>query len=308
MPTLKDALTDFLRVERSPQTTRHYRRFLAPFVAAIGPARDLRRVTFDDISDYFAAYRPRVRPSTLCQYANVCKSFFSFCARQRWLEESPAADLHFRDPGRAPGSRAIPAADLDRMLAFARPHLRNYAVLLFLIDTGCRVGGLCSLTLDTLYLDEGRAVLLEKGSKWHTAYFGAETAEALRAWLAKRPAVDHRHVWTTTGRMGEALKPTGVSEMIRKLAERSGASRAWGPHAIRHSVGEAYADAGVPPTVLQHKLGHSSPHTTLDHYYPHDQDRVRDTSHRMPLAPLARATTQPRKPAGKILDIRHFGN
>src|SRR5687768_3847046 len=74
MPTLKDALTDFLRVERSPQTTRHYRRFLAPFVDAIGPARDVRRVTFDDISDYFAAYRPRVRASTLCQYANVCKS------------------------------------------------------------------------------------------------------------------------------------------------------------------------------------------------------------------------------------------
>ena len=46
--------------------------------------------------------------------------------------------------------------------------LRDKAILLFLLDTGCRAGGLFSLKVDDLDLQHLRANVLEKGEKGRT--------------------------------------------------------------------------------------------------------------------------------------------
>lgn len=304
MPTLNEALRAFLRVERSPFTNRHYRRNLNRLITAIGPQRDVRRVTHDDLADYVDSLRgqPSISANTLQTYVRIMRTFFNWCVKEKYIAVSPAQALSVRSPGRRPGSRAVPSDDLRRMLDAARYRPRDRAVLLFLVDTACRAGGLASLTLDRLHLEEGKAVLLEKGNRWHTVYFSPETAEALRAWLEVRPEVGHGYVFTTTGSAGKPLSRVGVSDVVRRLSKLAGTDKVWTAHAVRHAVGHAYADAGVPVTVTQAKLGHSSPDITMRFYYPEGEQIVAETSRRLPLAPLRR----PAVDGDKIIRLADF--
>lgn len=273
MPTLREVINLYLDVDRSPYTNRNYRYILERMARAIGPERELRLVTYPDLSDYLQKMLKRLKRPTAADYLTQIQAFFRWCVERRLLKHSPADGLQVRpepvDPDRRPN--AIPAGELAEMVALARSSARDYAILLFLADTGCRVGGLVSLTLSHLDLDNQRALLLEKGGKWHRVYFCATTAEALRVWLRVRPQAEHEYVFT--GRGGKAISRAGVSSMVRQLSKKIG--RNYGPHRIRHSVAQALADRNLPVSAVQRKLGHSDPSITIRSYYRQDDDYQR---------------------------------
>lgn len=287
MPSLDQCLTTYLKLDRSPRTNAQYAMVLSRLVQAIGPARDVRLISYEDLVDYLARLRATIKPSTCAGYVSIIKSFFNWCHHRGYIDRSPAAAIVRKIPPPDPSrSRAIPTDELRRIVDYARiTSPRNYALLLFMIDTGCRVGGLVSLMLGNLDLERMSAKLLEKGRVWQTVYFGTTTADALRAWLEKRPAVKHDYVWTGQGR-GNPITTNAVFVLLHRLSERTECSRLWSPHAIRHAVGHAYAKAGVPVTVTQHKLNHASPAITMGHYYPHDDAYMIEVSHRYELLAL----------------------
>lgn len=314
MPTLAECIATFLKIDRSPHTNRQYGLILHEMARAIGPDRAVGLIRYEDLLDYLDRRRNKphqrtrgqIKPATIAGYVTVIKAFFAWCARAGYVETSPAANIQRKPPSRDPTrSRAVPPDELARMVEYARvTSPRNYAMLLFLADTGCRVGGLVSLTLDNLDLVTGRATLLEKGGAWHRVYFTDETADALRAWLKLRPNVSHKYVWTGPGPDHAPLGRLGAAEMVKRIAERTGASRPWGPHSIRHAVGHAYAQAGVPVTITQLKLGHKHPNITMSNYYPDDEKLVEAASHQHPLSALNRQPpTPPASSDGPILRL-----
>lgn len=305
MPTLKETVETYLKAPRSPYTQTSYRHVLVDLAVAIGPERDIRLIRYDDLADYIIRLQRErgLRPTSTKQYLQIIRTFFNHCVKQGILEHSPADGLVMRRAPRAPGTRAVPPDELADMIASARSRPRDYTVLLFLADTGCRVGGLVSLTLDHLDLNENSALLLEKGSRWHKVFFGHQTADALRDWLEKRPKVTHGYVFTT--RDGRPLTRSAVTELVMAAARRSGASRAWRPHAIRHAVGHALANAGVPVSIVQRKLGHANPNITVSFYYPDDEEAVREASRQHSLA-AARPPRKPERPKEKVLRFSDY--
>lgn len=294
MPTLSQCLKSFLQVERRPQTNKQYGYMLNPFVTAIGPGRDITLVRYEDLLDYHARLRERnLKSVTLANHIVAIRIFFNWCVRRHYLNESPADDVHPPILNTAPrASRAVPSDELAGMVDCARhTSPRAYALILFMADTGCRIGGLASLQVDKIDFDSMSAWILEKGGRWHQAFFSQTTADALRQWLKKRPKVDHDYVWTGPRPNHKPMSARGLAYIIRRLAEKSGASRPWGPHSIRHAVGHAYARAQVPVTVTQRKLGHTDPMTTLKHYYPDELHQVARISQQLGLAAL-----QPKNP------------
>lgn len=288
MPTLQQALNVFLLIERRPLTTNFYRVTLQAMARAIGPDRDIRLVSFEDLLDYQAKLRQSRKSSTVSGYTAVIKVFFNWCLRRGYIDLNPSSDLpRVKQRSDPTHSRAIPSDELRRMVEYARlTNPRNYAMLLFLCDTGCRAGGLVSLTLDHLYLEDMAAVLDEKGGLYLRVMFGEETAVALELWLKKRPAAAHNYVWTGKGPDHEPLHRSAVEYMLAVLSERTGASRRWTPHSIRHAVGHAWAKAGIPPHVTQQKLGHRDIATTLNFYYPRHDPYVEVASRQLSLATL----------------------
>lgn len=281
MQTLDQCLKLYLKVDRAPATNEQYAHILRRMVRAIGPARSITRIRYEDLLDYDAQLRASgLKPVTLAGYTSAIKAFFNWCVGRRYIKRSPAADIkRRRRDADSHVSRAVPPAELRAMVECARhTSPRNYALLLFMADTGCRVGGLISLTLERLDLDDRSALLLEKGDSWHRVFYGDQTADALRAWLRKRPPAAHAYVWTGKAPGYKPLQASAVRFILRRLAEATDASRIWTPHDIRRSVGHAFAKHGIPAPTTAQKLGHSDVQITLKHYYPNDENFLRRVS------------------------------
>jgi len=305
MPTLTEALRTFLQIERRELTNKQYNIVLSMLIADLGANRQVSRVTYEDLLDVQATQRTRLKSSTVAAYTSIYKAFFNWCQQRGYCAQSPAADL-VRKRTSSNSDRAIPAEELRQMIEYTRAtSSRDHAILMFFADTGCRVGGLISLRQSALALNDGVAMLSEKGGKIHRALFSAATTAALSRWLEHRPALDHDYVFVARG-TGRPLTRGAINSLFRSLSKKCHLTRIWTPHAIRHAVGHAYAKAGVPATITQKKLGHSNVATTLNFYYPTSDPYLDLVSERLSLAAL-RSEDELRAPSAKItgLDRKH---
>ena len=280
MPLLQQAITTFLQIERRPATTLQYRFVLEQMSLTIGPGNQVDRVTYEILLDYQAHLRTLVSASTVANYSSIIKAFFNWCARRGYAPASPAADLLRKKPPRDPHSnRAIPADELRRIVEYARvTSSRNFAILMFLADTGCRVNAAANLRVSGLHLENGYADVVEKGGIYKRVLFGEETAAALAVWAAERPDL------ATEAFFG--IKRGAIEAMLKTISRKVGASREWYPHSLRHAVGHAFAAAGVPPTITARKLNHGDVATTLYFYYPNHDPYLEMTSKRLSLASM----------------------
>lgn len=304
MPSLQQAITTFLQIERRPATNLQYRRVLEQMAEAIGPANQVERISYEILLDYQAALRQRVNASTVAGYSSVMKSFFNWCARRNYCSVSPAADLIRKKPRKdLSENRAVPPDELRRMIEYARvTSARNYAILLLLADSGCRVGALCSLTWKNLHLDSFYADAVEKGGVPGRLLFGEETAAALATWKKEWEqsyAADYPFVF--------GIKRGAVEALIKTISRKAKCSRDWFPHAFRHAVGHAYARAGVPATITARKLNQRDVGVTLNYYYPTHDPYLESVSQRLSLASL-KSEEELRSPrAASVTPLRKTG-
>lgn len=304
MLSLDDAINLYLQVDRSAFTNYSYASVLKRLSLRLNGGREIKDIAYAELLAYVGDLKSGIKPTTLARYAATIRYFFSWVAEMGYVDISPAAGLRVRQPPKdRTQSRAIPANDLQKLLDYARKDPRDYAILLFLADTGCRVGGVASLRLSRLDLIENCARLDEKGDKIHRAWFGDETAAALRAWLKVRPAVDHEYVFVTSGD-GRPLPRQSITAQVRRLSIKA-CGKVYSPHRIRHAVGHGLARAGVPVTVVQRKLGHANPKITLEFYYPDTDEEVMTTSREHSLVALG-DRPKPVKP-GKIIRLSDYG-
>lgn len=311
MKTLAQARDTYLKIERSPTTNHMYGLVLANLVKAVGPARNVRRITFDDLADFLADYRSKhdLKPSSAKTQATVIRSFFSWCVRSGLIARNPAQDLRVRVPSHEDGPndlRFIPPHDLVKVAEYTRlTSVQDYAFILFVADSGCRASAIASLTIDHLRLDEGEAVVLEKGNRWVVASFGEETAAALRAWLAERPAAKHLFVFTTKGITAKRVAAGGLAQRFKTLCKKAGCEREYSIHDARRAVGNAYAEHDVPELVTREVLHHKSYDTTLKHYTPRGRKVVKAWSKRIALLAMKPAPTPVEEHApSKIIAFR----
>jgi len=264
--------------EVSAQTQRGYRQRLAVVVKGLGAGQEVEAITPEMLRRWRADLvgrgtryadhpgRPTeqggVSPHTLHSYVQAVKYFFQWLMVEGYMPHNPAERLRLpRLPEQTP--KAISDLDLKLLLAEARRSgSRDYAIVLFLADTGCRVGGLCSLLLSDLDLPARRAVVKEKGGKARTLYFVDHTASALAAWLAERPAGG---AIVFTGRLGP-LKPNGVYQLLKRLARRAGVQGRWNPHSLRHAAARSMLQNGANLSTVSRILGHSDIGVTARFY------------------------------------------
>lgn len=299
--TLQEAYNQFMRKDRARSTIDSYEKFLPRFINAIGPSVPVYLIEPGVIEDFFHELRERktkfdnhpqrpqvsegLSPFTVRSYLKMVRALFAFCVKREWITKSPAADVELRNFRRPSGvSKAVSPEELDAIIHASKQNAsrflltRDYAIVLFLVATGCRAGGVASVRLDRLNLQERYAILEEKGDNLTKVYFGEKTEQALRQWLDNRP-VGLRHPFVFVSTKGfKPLTARSLADLIERLARRAGIDRPVGPHSIRHRVGQAWADAGMPATLVQQKLGHSNVSVTLNHYFNQDDERLRYAS------------------------------
>lgn len=271
---------------RSPRTVGDYRQKLGALVAFLGD-RQVGEVTVTDLRRFIADLRTREtrysdarssRPevpgglsaASVAGYVRAVKRLFAFLLEDEVIDANPSRKL--QAPRLARGEpKAYHVSDFSKMLEATAGQdpvsLRDRAILLFLADTGCRVGGLVGLRLVDLDFDQGLAKLIEKGQKTRLMPFSEPTRAALVAWLAVRPVGAGGFLWVNLGRRGGPhLTEEGVRQMFRRLKDRAGIEGPCNPHAFRHGFAKLYLQSGGDLATLADLLGHASVETTWRHY------------------------------------------
>lgn len=161
------------------------------------------------------------------------------------------------------------AADGSRYL-HQWQQIRDVALLYVLRDTGARVGGVVTATIDNLDLVRGRLMVHEKGDKFRNVYLTPTSVEKVEAWLAIRdgraqPGAGRLLFFRADGRAG--ITTNGVRQLLRKLAKRASVSDSrWNPHSFRHGFARDLLANGIDLSRVSRMLGHSNINVTASYY------------------------------------------
>lgn len=150
--------------------------------------------------------------------------------------------------------------------------LRNAAVMACLWQAGMREGEVARLRVCDVLLGErtGRIEIVNaKGNKDRVVPLGYEAAQAIRNWLAVRPAGGAS---LFVGKRGEPLQERGIQKLVAALARKTVGLGHVTPHQLRHTAGYQLLQNGATLPEVAAFLGHSSMEVTRRYTLPHYED------------------------------------
>lgn len=212
--------------------------------------------------------------STRNQRLAAIHSLFGFVARQAPELVDHAAQIHAIPLRRsaAPAMAYLEKPEIDALLAMPdrrRPQgQRDYALLLFLYNTGARATETAELAVGAVALDTAPSVrFLGKGRKTRTCPLWPHTAKTLRQLLGARlEGPQDEPVFRNV--RGDPVTRFGIHDLIartaRKAAETTPSLQAKrvSPHTLRHTTAVHLLRAGVDINTIRAWLGHVSLETT----------------------------------------------
>ena len=281
---VKDAIAEyhFSLLDKSAATQEWYRIKLKQFTAwceqenlelqDIRPAHVRKYIDYRRTQGRIKRGQPTGEPlstHSLHGDARVIKRFLNWCSKEDGIEDlvsqrvpqridMPRREEKVIETFTPEQIRALLAAcekEHDHHLA-----VRDKAIILVLMDTGIRVGELCSLTKDNTYLrvDDAYLKVRGKGGKWREVPLGAQSRTALYRYVTRyRQAPDQeQHVFVN--KWGRPMTPNGLDQMLRRLAE-------WGrvtgvrvsAHTFRHTFAVSYLSKSGDIYKLSRLMGHS---------------------------------------------------
>ena len=204
---------------------------------------------------------------TIHGYVRAVRRFFSFLRYRRIIKENPA---EFLEKPRLPKQprKGITPDDAEKMLKIAEEESRrDYAMLLFFRDTGCRAGGVYTLLSSDLDIDHNVAIVHEKGDKERAVFFTAETALALARYkLWRDNPENHPQFFLSEDAHRRPLSYKGIYQIFRRLALKAGVGGNYSPHQWRHAAVRSWLKAGMNLKSASEIAGHSSEKVTGDIY------------------------------------------
>jgi site-specific recombinase XerD len=144
---------------------------------------------------------------------------------------------------------------------------RDHALLLFLYNTGARIGEALAVKRSDLQLTRPFQVQLHgKGRKDRVCPLWRDTAAALKHLVEESSAASETHVFLNARRTH--LSRDGAAYVLDKYFQRAARElpalqrKHLTPHVMRHSCAVALLQAGVDLTVIRDYLGHETVATT----------------------------------------------
>lgn len=281
---IPDFLAELERRGSSPHTIRNYRHDLEVFArwfeTSNGEAFAAAGMTPTDVRR-FASYQQTVQklaPATINRRLATLQSYGDWAVVTDRVATNPAAGVkRVETPAIAPKSLSV--VDLNRLTRAAEKEaqqgswlaLRNLAIIQLFRYTGLRVGELCALTGDDIYMSERKGHVVVRSGKGGThrqVPLNAHARRALQAYLEVRPTTSADEI--VVGRRGP-LSPHGVGTVVGKLARAAGLEGVTS-HVLRHSFARSLLDSGADVVTVAAILGHAKLETTMIYTQPNEAD------------------------------------
>ncbi|MCK9356092.1 MAG: tyrosine-type recombinase/integrase, partial [Dehalococcoidia bacterium] len=254
-------------------------RYFRDFLVSAGQSTDVTAVSHHDLRAYtlhlqqkvcFATHRFN-RPlekglsgHTINCYLRSLRIFFSWLASEEVIGENPFDRVKIPRPPR----KVIPVfsdTQIQGLLDATNPGtpegVRDYTIILTLLDTGLRVSELCQLKLDNVWLEDGMLKVLGKGNKERLVPVGKQVQRLLWHYISRyRPEPATVIVDTVfLTRFGRPLTKDRVEKLMTSYGRKAGVTGVrCSPHTFRHAAAVKFLRNGGDVFSLQRMLGHSS--------------------------------------------------
>jgi len=243
----------------TPRTVTTYRERLTDFAKWLSTQgiTQIEQIKPTAIRAYFLSLQDRnLSAWTIHGQARAVKTFSRWLVFDEWLTKSPMTGVKMPKAPR----NVLPAISLetvDKLLATA-DNKRDYALVLFLLDTGCRAMECCNLDAGDIDLTTGAVnIRMGKGRKNRQVYLGARSRKALlKYWRESGYPQPHDPAWLSIGIRNHAQRLTyeGLRMAIRRLSHNAGVKVTL--HAFRRTFAIWSLRAGMDIYSLQRIMGH----------------------------------------------------
>jgi site-specific recombinase XerD len=296
--TLSQAIDGFILSKQvaglSPYSIRNYSLALRRFADFLPDDPALRDLHPDHIRRFIHQFQTTElepggaapRPPRLPSPKTVLNTHLALSSLWTWAIAEGYADRHIVrivDPPSAPDDTIDPL-DRNEIRALiqatahsapwqshpytrsARPqiiHLRDHAIILFLLDTGVRASELCNLRIVQLQLKDGSAMVAGKSrknsgrGKQRMVHFGRATRKALWQYHVARDNLEPAAPVFANTSDDSPISRRHLATHLRRLGERAGVPGCH-PHRFRHTFAINYLRNGGDVFTLQSLLGHTS--------------------------------------------------
>ena len=232
----------------TPTDVREYRQFLL----------NIRKAKASTINRHLAALRAYGLWAKTCggvPYNPVegIKSIAQQKHAPKWLDRREQAAVLRESERRIQAARTEPAK---------RQAIRDYCILVTLLNTGLRVSELIDLELPDITMTDRNGELLVragKGTKQRVIPLNNTARKVLNAWFDVRPEIALPKVFTT---QRGAITSRTVQTLLADIGERARIQKMT-PHMARHTFAKNLVNSGVTLEKVAMLLGHTSLDTTM---------------------------------------------
>lgn len=209
----------------------------------------LTKLDTPDVLKFLATFKNK---RTLNRKLSSINVFFNFCHRQNFNHEKikiPMAKVPKNLPKYMSSEEILDGINnIDRSKLMG---LRDYALILFLYASGCRISE--ALSAQRIDIVEGwLKIRFAKGEKERVVPLAPAATEALAHYLNQQ-SFSSPYLWLNY--KGEKLSRISAYKIVKKYLGVS-------PHVLRHSFASGLIIGGADLRVVQELLGHSSLETT----------------------------------------------
>ena len=264
---------DYLRYERnaSPQTVQTYEESLRAFESYL-TFRDndlsMDSVDTDLIRDWMESLMDKGNSaSTINKNLSALRSFYRFALKRELVKKDPAHAVTGPKKSK-PLPQFLREGEMDRLLDGLEwdssfNNVRARTILLLFYEAGLRRSELIGLDDKDIDFEAAQLKVTGKRNKQRIVPFGAELAEALKNYKAKR----QEEFGETNGALflsdkGERISGNMVYLIVRKYLSMVTSLKKRSPHVLRHTFATAMLNNGAGLETIKNLLGHESVSTT----------------------------------------------
>ena len=264
---------DYLRYERnaSPQTVQTYEESLRAFESYL-TFRDnelsMDSVDTDLIRDWMESLMDKGNSaSTINRNLSALRSFYRFALKRELVKKDPAHAVTGPKKSK-PLPQFLREGEMDRLLDGIEwdssfNNVRARTILLLFYEAGLRRSELIGLDDKDIDFEAAQLKVTGKRNKQRIVPFGAELAETLKDYKAKR----QEEFGETSGALflsdkGERISGAQVYQIVRKYLSMVTSLKKRSPHVLRHTFATAMLNNGAGLETIKSLLGHESVSTT----------------------------------------------
>jgi integrase/recombinase XerD len=211
--------------------------------------KSLIKLNTTDVVTFLSGFENK---RTLNRKLSSINAFFSFCHKQDFIYEKikiPMAKIPKNLPKYISREEILDGINLiDRSTLMG---LRDYALILFLYASGCRISEALSVQRGDI-VEGWLRIRFAKGEKERVVPLAPVATQALDRYL-KEQDMSSTYIWLNY--RGEQLSRISAYKIVKKYLGVS-------PHVLRHSFASSLIIGGADLRVVQELLGHASLETT----------------------------------------------